>query len=367
MRTAGRLTMEQRYIVRNIEGGALLERFFVSAVLAFLLLRFYLQLTGFPRVGGHGLHVAHMLWGGLLMLSAVVVLLAFLGNTARNLAAVLGGIGFGVFIDELGKFITSDNNYFYRPAVALIYVVFMVLFLALRKIERDQPHSDSAYLVNALDASGDAILHGFDQPNRDRALAALNQIAPGNPVADALRAFLTSIAAMAEPPPGRLARARRGLRELYRRLVRWELFGRAVVTGLGVYAVVATAALAVVAASTDVSLRRGALSLRAEVAFALLADVMILVGALRWSRSRLAGLLWFKRAILVTILLAQPFLFYREQLVALAWLAVDLVILETLTYSINQERLIAAAEPAAAESAPAGNAAGSLGVPRPGG
>ncbi len=51
-------------------------------------------------------------------------------------------------------------------------------------------------------------------------------------------------------------------------------------------------------------------------------------------------MLWFKRAILVTILLAQPFLFYREQLVALIWLALDIVILEALTYSIDQERQI---------------------------
>jgi len=367
MHTASRLTMERRYIVRNIEGGALLERFFVFAVLAFLLLRFYLELTGFPRVGGHGLHVAHMLWGGLLMLSAVVVLLAFLGSTARHLAAALGGIGFGLFIDELGKFITSDNNYFYRPAVALIYMIFVALFLLLRKIERDQPHSDSAYLVNALDASGDAILHGFDSGNRDRALAALDHIPPGNPAADALRSFLANVEAVAAPPPGRWARAQRGLRDLYRRLVESPLFDRSVMAGLGVYALLATGALVTVAMSADISLRRGALSLRADVAFALLADVIIVIGALAWRRSRLAGLLWFKRAMLVTILLAQPFLFYREQLVALAWLALNIVILETLNYSIQQERLIDATEGRAERSAASSPLAGAIGLLRRGG
>src|SRR5438105_3470241 len=28
-------------------------------------------LSGYPQVGGHGLHIAHMLWGGLLMVLAI--------------------------------------------------------------------------------------------------------------------------------------------------------------------------------------------------------------------------------------------------------------------------------------------------------
>jgi len=61
---------------------------------------------GLSSTGGHGLHIAHMLWGGLLILIALVLLLAFIGRHLQSSTALLSGIGFGTFIDELGKFIS---------------------------------------------------------------------------------------------------------------------------------------------------------------------------------------------------------------------------------------------------------------------
>ena len=68
-----------------------------------------------PRLGGGELHIAHMLWGGALMLVALVVLLAYLDRTVQHVAAVIAGLGFGTFVDEIGKFLTADNDYFFRP------------------------------------------------------------------------------------------------------------------------------------------------------------------------------------------------------------------------------------------------------------
>src|SRR5690349_13709268 len=118
----------QRF-ARNIEANILLTNFLISAVSAILLLRFYLHITAYPSVGGSTFHIAHMLWGGLLMLVTIFILLMFLTQQTRRLAAITGGIGFGIFIDELGKFITRDNNYFFQPTVAILYVIFMILFL----------------------------------------------------------------------------------------------------------------------------------------------------------------------------------------------------------------------------------------------
>src|SRR5256712_11231009 len=150
------------FFIRNPDAATLLGTFFVSAVAAFLGVRFFLGVTGYPRRGGGGLHIAHMLWGGTLMVAAVLLLLSYLGQRIRRAAAVIAGLGFGLFIDELGKFITSDNNYFYRPAIALIYVVFVLLFLWWRSLERHRVWDEQTYLANALMLLQDAALHDLD-------------------------------------------------------------------------------------------------------------------------------------------------------------------------------------------------------------
>src|SRR5687767_1548428 len=121
--------MSRGIFYRNVRARDQLEIFLLSAASSLLLVRFYLHVAGYPQIGGGGLHIAHMLWGGALMLVALTITLSFLGARAQWIVAVVGGAGFGVFIDELGKFITHDNNYFYQPAVGLIYAIFIVLYL----------------------------------------------------------------------------------------------------------------------------------------------------------------------------------------------------------------------------------------------
>ena len=111
---------------------SLLETFLIAAVATVLIIRTELWLTNYPQLGGHGLHIAHLLYGGVFMAVAIGILLMFLGRGPWRPAGLIGGIGFGFFIDELGKFITEDNNYFYKPAAGVIYVVFITMFLVLR-------------------------------------------------------------------------------------------------------------------------------------------------------------------------------------------------------------------------------------------
>jgi hypothetical protein len=52
-------------LVRDEGGADRFTLFLVAAVVTVLVTRAFLHMTGYPQVGGGGLHVAHVLWGGL--------------------------------------------------------------------------------------------------------------------------------------------------------------------------------------------------------------------------------------------------------------------------------------------------------------
>ena len=63
-----------RHLVRAADAD-LLDTFLVSAIATLIVIRIFLEATGYPQLGGGGLHIAHVLWGGLGMLAAIVLLL----------------------------------------------------------------------------------------------------------------------------------------------------------------------------------------------------------------------------------------------------------------------------------------------------
>lgn len=98
--------------------------------------RLFLELTGYPQLGGGELHIAHVLWGGLLLFTGSLLPLIFSNRWMLDLSALLSGVGVGLFIDEVGKFITQSNDYFYPTAAPIIYAFFLLsvlLFIQIRK------------------------------------------------------------------------------------------------------------------------------------------------------------------------------------------------------------------------------------------
>jgi hypothetical protein len=331
-----------RPLVRNVDAGQLLENFFVAAVGTLLAIRVYLAATGYPQVGGHGLHIAHMLWGGLMMLIAIVLMLAVVGKRVQRIASILGGIGFGTFIDELGKFITSNNNYFFRPTIALIYAIFILMFLAFRAIERRRDFPPDVYLANALDRVREAVTHNMDPDDRTRALALLDKSDPRDPLVAALRSVLRQAPATAERPRASApARFLAGARRTYVALVGSRRFGRIIVAIFTLHAIAA-----VINAAVAIFNDRGATVTGPDISFvetgnllaAALSNGLIVIGVMRLRMSRLVAYRWFKRGILVSIFLVQFFSFYREELIAVVFLLVDLTLLVTLDFVISRER-----------------------------
>src|SRR5919109_993516 len=109
---------------RNADFGELQETFLVCAVATILIVRTQLWLTNYPQLGGHGLHIAHLLWGGLLMLAALVMLLFFIG-----------------------------------------------FFFGVRQLSRRRPLTQRECLLNAIELIKEAALRDMDQREQRHAVA----------------------------------------------------------------------------------------------------------------------------------------------------------------------------------------------------
>jgi hypothetical protein len=309
---------------------------------AVLGIRLYLELAGFPRLGSGGLHIAHMLWGGLLMLIAVVLLLGFLGKRMKQTAAIVGGLGFGAFIDELGKFLTSDNDYFYRPTIGLIYAILIVLFLVFRQIEHVRRETREELLANAADMLREVVIDGAQSAEVERALALLARSGDQTELATAIRRAVLSAEATSENQPSIAARITTRARLLYERLTGLVWFHRVIVLAFA-----ANATASVIAAVN--SLSTGPLNFLTsedrsvatigQVGGSAAASFMTIVGVAVLTRSRLGAYRWFKRSVLATIFFVQVFLFFENQMAALSGLAINLVMLAGLNAMLGAEHI----------------------------
>ena len=115
-----------RSIVTRDDAQGYLLASLVAYALTVIVTRVYLEAAGFPQLGTSVLHIAHALWGGLLLFVAALLPLALANRWAIQASAVLGGLGTGLFIDEVGKFITQTNDYFFAPSLSLIYGFFLL-------------------------------------------------------------------------------------------------------------------------------------------------------------------------------------------------------------------------------------------------
>ena len=141
-----------------------------SAGLTILFTRLFLVLTGFPQVGGGTFHIAHAVWGGLLLMVALSIALALANRWAAIAASLVGGIGAGFFVDEIGKFITADNDYFFPLAAPLAYGVLVVFaFVAFRAGSRTRDTA-RGHLYAALDL----IKPTLDGPMTQRQIDEIN-------------------------------------------------------------------------------------------------------------------------------------------------------------------------------------------------
>jgi hypothetical protein len=143
------------------------ENYLLYTLLSFAasvaLTRLFLELTGYPQLGNKELHIAHVLWGGLLLFVASLVPLIFANRWVYLVGALCAGVGVGLFIDEVGKFITQSNDYFYPAAAPIIYAFFLLTVLVYFQVRRPPARDARSELYRALDAIEEVLDRDLDE------------------------------------------------------------------------------------------------------------------------------------------------------------------------------------------------------------
>ena len=138
------------HLIQRESAGQYLLLTLVSFAASVTLIRLFLSVTNYPQLGGGTLHIAHVLWGGLLLYIAALLPLLFANREIYRIAAILAGTGVGLFIDEVGKFITAQNDYFFPIAAAIIYAFFLLTLLLFINIRRNARLSGRDELIQSI-------------------------------------------------------------------------------------------------------------------------------------------------------------------------------------------------------------------------
>jgi hypothetical protein len=109
----------------------------------------------------------------LLLIIAAYLPLAYANRWALQASAVLGGIGIGLFIDEVGKFITQANDYFFPPALPLIYGFVLLNVLVYLYFQRPHKGNPRCALYHALEGLQDLLDGDFGASKAEQVEAQL--------------------------------------------------------------------------------------------------------------------------------------------------------------------------------------------------
>ncbi len=324
-------------IVRNVEFAQLFDTFFITAITTILAVRFYLKITGYPQIGGSTLHISHLLPGSLLMLAAVLVLLSAVNRAARGFSAVLAGVGFGLVWDELGKFITKNNNYFFHATPGLIYITFVILYLVVR-YSAQRRFTQNDYMANVLDLLKDAAIKDLDQREYQHAKELLAHVSPTHTLYAPTKAMLELVKPSPRRRPSLLDKIINDIKRPLQLLSRQSIFPRLIVSIAVVYGFASVAAAAYFFAGATLpdshhvsAFLQGDESDFIGGASALISALFVVIATHKYLGGQiLRAYRFFEQGLLVNIFIGQVVLFFKSQGIALAWLAITLFLLVNL-------------------------------------
>lgn len=154
------------HLVQRLDADRYLQLVLLGFGGSIVLTRLYLAATGYPTVGGDTLHIAHAVWGGLLLFAGGLLPLLLKNRSALPWAAILTGVGAGLFVDEVGKFITVDNDYFFPAAAPVAYAVFVLALWLYVHARGRRDAAPRAELHAALELLGDVVDRDLSRDER---------------------------------------------------------------------------------------------------------------------------------------------------------------------------------------------------------
>jgi hypothetical protein len=172
-----RLTGRIRRPVEREGAETYIQLILLSFAATVALTRLFLYLTGYPQIGGGTLHIAHLLWGGLALFVSAMLMLVYANRWVYRAGAVLAGVGIGLFMDEVGKFITQSNDYFFPAAAPIIYTFFWLVVLFYLEIRRPNRREPRTELYRALDTLEEVLDRDLDATEQFQLDARLRYIA----------------------------------------------------------------------------------------------------------------------------------------------------------------------------------------------
>ncbi|HKY62297.1 MAG TPA: hypothetical protein VJR29_02670 [bacterium] len=333
---------------RSDDAGRLFDIFLVTSIGTILGVRAFLWLTGYPQIGGGHLHIAHMLWGGLLMMAALLLMQSVLVRWARHTGAWIGGIGFGLFIDELGKFITKDNDYFYQPTFAILYLLFVMIYLVAHSWIHNQGLAPQESLINAVDYLKEGVWRKLEPGEKARAMR-LAAADPSHPLAGPIEGMLDRIDEGEARGPSRWERCRDWARRNYLRLVHWKGFATSLVVllcGSALIDILEYRHRLPLLWSNPEGLNFGE---RAGMLSGFASALLVLAGAIpAFSGRRLLAYRLFEKALLLSLFVNQVFVFARVQALGIFDFVFTLLLLLSVRLLIQEEEAVLEEEAAKA-------------------
>jgi hypothetical protein len=115
-----------------------------------IAIRFFMAVSPITILVVGNFHVAHMLYGGVLLLIASLLVYILQNSRALEISSWLTGIGFGFFIDEIGKYVSLNNDYYYKLAAPLIYLSFLITVFVFFWVKQRQKLTAKERLYHAL-------------------------------------------------------------------------------------------------------------------------------------------------------------------------------------------------------------------------